>query len=924
MSDPASPPSLPTERSIPPYQPVRCPAAYDAQKLFLETSPRTILFGDAGLGPSNDPNRPLRSFLAPARFEGRTLQGRVVYDLSAIEGQDPRPLDYLPASEIAAFRSAAERFLDPARDDGPLPLQERALRQHLVLPDPDLEPEAYWTYGPENDRRLLILWGVEEKRGTSLPPIGHPALPGGATATVADKLRETPPAETQRHALRDILETGHPLKRFLAVRQIGADGKPVLKYAGKTFPERKAKPFSFLHAWTFKAFASAARDFQGGNLGDPGSRDASQSLRATLRVPRFHKQSPHYRNLGSALNPQPVAVLPPDFDPSDGIPLVSQSKPKPNADPLAADEPAGEPGLVEAWRPYVMPAWLSGGIAAVAVAVVLALVGLGYYSLDSVPPGLAQDPLTPGERTVRLVFDEPLREWLDGDEEPETVPRIEIRAQGRRLPITTTALLDGGHVVELELAEAMNLGGEYQLSLEGMRDTSVRGNRAPLSETFFTYAPTPVLKSISAGRTDTQLELVFNTPIDRGSLSSAYFAVDGLDLRERVQLRNEREVILESTQSLEPGGEYGLTAEGVVSALGREMEPVEGRTFRFKDNRPPVVTAVEADIHPTLTILTVDERLAEASLLPEAVRLSVLEGELTVHQIGLNANDSAEVIVLHDPILTAGGGRPEVTITLLGLRDEGGNSPVFAGDNRYQYRGRPVTSPPEIGTRQAPEPSEPVVVYFEGPWERSALQEATYRLRLRDAEDAAELAFSRPPVVGYDVPSTPITLRSGGSMLGTEVTLDPQQPLDELAWYTLEISGARGPYGLAGNDQPIVVQFQTSGVRTPVQNFVSAEVAGENRREITLRLTPDRLIADATNPDNYVLEPAREIVGVSARPGRKPDYTDTVVLELADPLAPQQTLQLRRMQTEEGPLGSPPLTVEQPPGANVFEGLFGR
>ena len=231
--DPSPDLPFPPERPVPPFLPLYCPAEYDRLKVYPETGPKTILFGSAGLGPGSDPQRPFGSFLAPLRLEGTLTEGSIVYDVEAIAGQDPRPLDYLAASEIEAFRSAAERFLDAALPTGDLLPAERALRTCLRLPNPDREPECYWTYGPETDRRLLIFWGVERDQGTSLPPISHEALPGASGATVLSKLREMPPQEKQRRALRMLLATGHPLAEFFAARKVGPDGQAVLVYGGQ-------------------------------------------------------------------------------------------------------------------------------------------------------------------------------------------------------------------------------------------------------------------------------------------------------------------------------------------------------------------------------------------------------------------------------------------------------------------------------------------------------------------------------------------------------------------------------------------------------------------------------------------------------------------------------------------------------------------
>lgn len=927
MSEPVeTAPSFPPERTLPPFHPLHCPREFDRLKIFLETSPKTILFGDDGLGPSADPNRPFGSFLAPARFEGNTLNGRVVYDLARIASQNPRPLDYLSSSEIAAFRSAAERFLDEALPEGRMAPEEKALRRSFALPDPDLEPDAYWTYGPESDRRLVVLWGVELKRSTSLPPIHHDALDGYAGPTVVEKLREMPAVELQRRALSHILESNHPLKAFLAVRTIGEDGQPVLRYGDKDLPAKAAKPFSFLHESTYQRFVGAAEQFTAGTHPNAAAQTAEESMRSGFRVPPFDKKSPDYANLGSPLAPRPVVLIPPDFDPANGIPLLDISgAPVASADPLAP-RAGGErrEGLATAWRRHVLAMWITGATLGGIALVVLGILGAIFYSLDSSPPRVVREPATPDQQSVRLVFSEPLLDWQMEESEP---PSVEIRQQGRSLAISGISLVDEASAVEITLAESMELGGEYLLLVEGFADQSLKGNTMPLTEVLFSYAPTPKLGTITAGAINSRLELVFSTPLDRESLGGAFFEIEGVELRGRPQLRDESVVLLESQESLLPDGEYVLTVEGVTSAFGRLMEPVRERRFIFKDNRAPVITEVVANVHPTLTILKPDERLVETSFTPEAVSLSTPQGPVKVYLVAVNADEPDDIVVLHDPIAVQGQERPEVTIDVSGLKDKGGNAPRFAEGGSYHYRGRLPSGAPEVAPRRSPDAEEPVVLYFEGPWNAEQLKQASYTLRpMYDHDGAMEVDEEDPPIelrrepqIALELPESPLTLRASGSMMTTEVVVEPEHPLDQHTWYRLEVRGARDPYGLLSEGDSLAVEFQTSGIVVPVQNFVSAAITGGNRRQVTIRLSPDRLTEHARDASRYVLTPELAIERIETRPGLAPEYTSTVILHLARPIAAGQEIRLRRMRTIEGvSLDSPDIVVDQPLGSDIF------
>src|SRR5207249_177877 len=132
-------------------------------------------------------------------------------------------------AEIDAFSDAVAAFMAKARPDakGVTPYI-RQCRESFRLPDPDLDPDAYWVYGPEFDRRLLILWGVEQQAGMSLP-----------LERVLEKLlaREMTWADKQALSLKLALQPDEPMSRFLAPRT--TDGG--LAVGGTTVSPKKLK-----------------------------------------------------------------------------------------------------------------------------------------------------------------------------------------------------------------------------------------------------------------------------------------------------------------------------------------------------------------------------------------------------------------------------------------------------------------------------------------------------------------------------------------------------------------------------------------------------------------------------------------------------------------------------------------------------------
>jgi hypothetical protein len=114
-------------------------------------------------------HEPLCRFLADARLVETNGARSVRYYFGRAVAETARPMEFLPQSEIDGFAAAVRAFYAKAHTLAPrVVAHEKSLRANFRLPDPDLEPDAYWVYGPAHDRRLLILWGVERKAGTSL------------------------------------------------------------------------------------------------------------------------------------------------------------------------------------------------------------------------------------------------------------------------------------------------------------------------------------------------------------------------------------------------------------------------------------------------------------------------------------------------------------------------------------------------------------------------------------------------------------------------------------------------------------------------------------------------------------------------------------------------------------------------------------
>ena len=117
---------------------------------------RMFFFAKHGLG----------AFLPHAKIVDLDGTKAVKYSLTKTQARTLRPLRFITSPELGALRKAAEKFLSPNEK---LTKYENDLRHAFKLPDPELEPDAYYLWGTKRNPKLLVLWGVEKVPGSSLP-----------------------------------------------------------------------------------------------------------------------------------------------------------------------------------------------------------------------------------------------------------------------------------------------------------------------------------------------------------------------------------------------------------------------------------------------------------------------------------------------------------------------------------------------------------------------------------------------------------------------------------------------------------------------------------------------------------------------------------------------------------------------------------
>lgn len=623
-------------------------------------------------------NEPLARFLAPAQVVEGPAGRAVEYDLPPAVLETARPLDVLPQAEIDRFRAAAAAFYEKARASTPrIVPHEKRLRAHFRLPDPDLEPDAYWVHGPAHDRRLIILWGVERRVGSSLPlaPEGELGLAPGATLLDRLQARAMGWEARQREAARFAFEAGEPIARFLARTATDAKGNPVgLSCQGRAYPAAKLRPMRRISASECAAFERAARAFYDRAA---GATAYEREIRQAFRLPDPDACPDAFRVAGGRLL---IGVTGKETQ-TQTLPLVEH----PLTRPEAASEPAPEPAASDAspTAPIAVVAAedassratvaarlrersISAKVvvtlqAAAAVAVAAAACFAWRWVTDRTPPHVVESadfPAALDNRTVEVAFSKPIgakslqlgagdqASFVFGDNDARILAeRIDPR-DSRKVLLTTTPLGDGQ---------------TYELTVNRVADRSGHPLAEPTSVRFRyldTVAPRIVL--VSAGENANQLELVFSKPVLEASLAGggnySIFGLEGsgegapqriasahLDPEDKTGCT----AVLEAVRDFVRNAPYRLESLGSVTdaSVSRNLAflPAKGLDFAYRDSLPPRLRSISASARSLeLTVVfskPVDAAAAENTANydaagPDQTKLSFVPGAVSLDPTG--------------------------------------------------------------------------------------------------------------------------------------------------------------------------------------------------------------------------------------------------------------------------------------------------
>ncbi|MFP4540258.1 MAG: Ig-like domain-containing protein [Opitutales bacterium] len=830
---------------------------------------------------------PLTRFLAPARLDTVARPPRLEYSLTGIDTSTLQPLDYLSQGELEAFRAAAEVFYEKALPGAERVTPfERELRQSFRLPDPDVEPDAYWTYGPPEDRRLLIVWGCEYQPETSLP-LMPAAFASGPTILDRLKARLMPWKGMQERALA-LLEAGdEPLRQFIGRPRRGPKGdlKSIL-LGGKTIPLEACKPATYVAPKLVREFDEAAHAFYG-RAGADDIPAFERELRLAFRVPHPHACASAW-------------YLTQHKDAAGLIVLLDGDEPREQTVPATAVEEIDFPPAEEdAQGRSVVPEnavelllqrkqpWIWKAVAGAAVALLLLAAGLRLvFPPDTTAPTFEDVEITPDPRTIEVAFSEPIdpaslvsaeeAAWRAADNRDELaapIRRFTLRnQQGMVIEIADHAIdpADPSRVV-LTVPE-MPDDSNYRLEVDGVTDLA--GN--PLEEgarasfTFRDRTP-PHLVEVSGDASDSQVVImVFDEPLhEPDATRTDNYEIDGFVFREAILDADGRTVYLRATNPFQDRERYELRVRGVSdrSTLRNTIRDWSSQSFVYADTIPPAVEEVAANDDQVTVAVTFREVVEELSAETRGnYIIRGPEGNVVEVRAADLQPDQRRVLLRTEPL----EGRTPYTLSVQDVVDAAGNPTDPAVRTEFAFTGEADDTPPFVAATRALGDRRTILVTLNELVDRAQIEDPT-----NWSIDASNLGIES------------VTLRRGTDK-EYAVRLANPMPEDGQDDYQLTIGTLTD---LVGNEvnNATTRRFPPPGIRVLNQVYVNVASILVLDEGAGLEVAFTEPIADGSvAPDNFEISPAVPIVQTS----KKPESEDVVILRFAAPLEPG-TYQLR-------------------------------
>lgn len=825
------------------------------------------------------PHEPLAGFLAPAALvddkapaPGRAKQ-RIEYDLSGIDATTFAPADPVPAAVAARFEEAARAFY--ARVDDPNSRandHEKRLRRAFRLPDPDKEPDAYWICGPRDDRRLIILWGCEAVRGSSLPLCAR--AEAGNAPGVLEKLRKRGIrwAHLQKEALALIIEKRRPLARFLATPVRDRTGAlTAVIWQGKSLPREKFKPLKHLGSGEIRAFEQEAAAFYAGlRAGAEGVTAYERELRLAFRLPDPDKRPGQFFVSGGKL----FIVLQGDETPDTSL------CPGPDAEIPMPPEEKGPDGaafvpetVVDRLRTRATPVKQRLIIAGVALVALLGTLWAFDLMADRTPPRIERVVAENDPTTVRVTFDEAIDPRSLGGSEEFPEPLRVRDPNGRYITASSIVRDEKDERVVVLKVEPLGPGG-YEVVAKGVRDASRKRNaiKAEVTKGFeFTDTLPPDLATISAHPEQaTRLVLVFNEPLDPAAMRNRdNYQVPGFTVRSIEAGQQPGEVVLTVDKPFENRGRYSLRVEGITDrSQNMPRGPIE-RDFQYVDTIPPLLERVEAVASQVRVLVHFSKRLGPGADNPGLYRVeAATEGggwEPVEVRLARLPDESRPVVELVTAPLKNG---TVYRLTARGVPDRAAPPNLLAASEPKEFRftGREDKTPPGLGrarVREGTNNREVEVAFSEEVTEESALRAENYSF------------------VERSVPIEAVT--SADSAMIRQVVLRLAMPLPQGSRLTVRASGLSDFVGNV-NEDAVSEPFWVSGmgmIEDTTLRLVSA-TARANGTQVALAFNEKLLPGPAQTPSNFGVSGGRRVARIEFDPAKPTELV--LVLDGSTPL----------------------------------------
>lgn len=837
---------------------------------------------------------PLSKFLAPllTKDEGKSSQ-ELLFDLSAIEDANPEQMTYLPPTVLTEFSHAIETFLAKASANNiKISDHERRLRLGFCLPDPDLEPDAYWLYGPVDDRKLVIIWGCEFKRNSSLPLTSDdPARPG-----VLEKLSLRKPSwnQTQEACLRLIREKQLPLAPFLASATTGPSGSVdgyVLK--GQKLGTdscqslKKKLPPGFI-----ADFANAAQAQLNLALPESPLSDYGKELIKAFLLPDPEAKKDAYKqtkeSLFIVLNGQEKQsdCLHPTSDVRLNIPEPVTAKDGTRITPhTVVDKLNQKKAKSKRWL-YVSSA------AAALVVLILGVAAIIYGN----PPRLQDVQIGIDPYQLTLVFNKAV-----ADAALNNAPgHFEIQSdRGYFLGVESAAFVANSRdrKIAVVLDRPMQETG-YTVTVKNISDRLGNTLAKPVHRPFDFRDISPLaLNTVSAHPTHpNKLVLSFNKALDPRSVRPVHFQIAGFRVVDTELSEDQSTVILTTDERFEQGLMYSLRVEGLTDATANRnpLNMPSDMRFEFRDIIPPAVERVSANQNQVTVMVEFSKAVETTSAEnPSNYRIQFKNdrGEIVtvpIRTLQLLPDNQTVIIYTLNPLSHGTAYTLEVSNILdRAIRP---NEIIQTDPLPFTFRGTMDTSRPAfVSVRTEPGINTRVNIAFNKPITiESATNPDNFRIDTADSRVIAIQPTRRPNEFVLEVdpalptsPSHRLSVTTLEDFLGNVLDRHIQSPA----------FAAEGPTVAQGNNLRELIEGAQAGPNGTVIVINFQEIADD------WTIIP----ALASVKENYQLSHPVTIAAIRLEPEHAPTK---ITLEL-DPSTPlprgRHTLTLRNMRLQDSP-----------------------